>query len=59
MRSLSTGILSGWQESAAEKTDFATLGASFQIANGQATKMFLPAEIKTLFGLADRLGPNT
>jgi AsmA protein len=37
MRNLSTGILSGWQESAAEKTDFATLGASFKIAKGQAT----------------------
>jgi AsmA protein len=28
--------LSGWQENAAEKTDFATLGASFKIAKGQA-----------------------
>jgi len=37
MRNLSTGVLSGWQESAAEKTDFATLGASFKIAKGQAT----------------------
>jgi AsmA protein len=36
MRGLTTGILSGWQENAAEKTDFATLGASFKIANGQA-----------------------
>ncbi|MGH6749922.1 MAG: AsmA family protein [Methyloceanibacter sp.] len=36
VRSLSTGILSGWQESASEKTDFASLGASFKIAKGQA-----------------------
>ena len=36
MRSLSTGVLSGWQENAAEKTDFATLGASFKVAKGQA-----------------------
>jgi len=36
MRGLTTGILSGWQENAAEKTDFATLGASFKIAKGQA-----------------------
>src|SRR4029077_21054273 len=35
MRGLTTGILSGWQENAAEKTDFATLGASFKIAKGQ------------------------
>lgn len=36
VRNLSTGILSGWQESAEEKTDFAALGASFKIAKGQA-----------------------
>lgn len=36
LRSLSTGILSGWGENEAEKTDFATLGASFKIAKGQA-----------------------
>jgi len=36
MRNLSTGVLSGWQENAAEKTDFARLGASFSIAKGQA-----------------------
>ena len=36
MRGLTTGILSGWQENAAEKTDFAALGASFKIAKGQA-----------------------
>jgi AsmA protein len=36
VRSLSTGILSGWQESGEEKTDFAALGASFKITRGQA-----------------------
>lgn len=36
MRGLTTGILSGWQENAAEKTDFAALGASFKVAKGQA-----------------------
>ena len=36
VRSLSTGILSGWQADAAEKTDFAMLGASFKVAQGQA-----------------------
>jgi AsmA protein len=36
LRGLSSGILSGWQENAAEKTDFATLGASFTLAKGQA-----------------------
>jgi AsmA protein len=36
LRSLSTGVLTGWQENAAEKTDFATLGASFKIAGGRA-----------------------
>ena len=36
LRSLSTGMLSGWQANDAEKTDFATLGASFKIAKGQA-----------------------
>jgi AsmA protein len=36
LRSLSTGILSGWQANESEKTDFATLGASFKIAAGQA-----------------------
>jgi AsmA protein len=36
MRGLTTGILSGWQENPAEKTDFATFGASFKIAKGQA-----------------------
>ena len=36
LRSLSTGVLTGWQENPAEKTDFATLGASFKIAGGRA-----------------------
>jgi AsmA protein len=36
VRSLSTATLSGWQAAATEKTDFASLGASFQVANGQA-----------------------
>ncbi len=36
MRSLSTGILAGWQANATEKTDFAALGASFAVAKGQA-----------------------
>jgi AsmA protein len=36
LRSLSTGVLTGWQENAAEKTDFAALGASFKIAGGRA-----------------------
>jgi AsmA protein len=36
VRELTTGILSGWQENAVEKTDFATLEASFQIGKGQA-----------------------
>ena len=36
LRNLGTGILSGWQENEAEKTDFATLGASFKIAKGRA-----------------------
>ena len=36
LRNLTQGTLSGWQDSAAEKTDFAALGASFKIAGGQA-----------------------
>jgi len=36
VRNLTQGTLSGWQDSAAEKTDFATLGASFKLASGQA-----------------------
>ncbi len=36
VRNLTQGTLTGWQDSAAEKTDFATLGASFKVASGQA-----------------------
>jgi AsmA protein len=36
VRSLSSATLSGWQEGEAEKTDFASLGASFKIAQGKA-----------------------
>jgi AsmA protein len=36
LRRVGTGILSGWQENEAEKTDFATFGASFKIAKGRA-----------------------
>ena len=36
LRNLTQGTLSGWQDSASEKTDFAALGASFNIAGGQA-----------------------
>jgi AsmA protein len=36
VRSLTTSIVSGWQQSAAEKTDFAALGASFTLEKGQA-----------------------
>ena len=36
VRNLTTGVLSGWQESPDDKTDFAALGASFKIAKGQA-----------------------
>jgi AsmA protein len=37
VRNLTTGIVNGWQGNQAEKTDFASLGASFKIAQGQAT----------------------
>ena len=37
LRNVGTGVLNGWQASGAEKTDFASLGASFKIAKGQAT----------------------
>jgi len=37
MRNLGTGIVEGWQGGAAEKTDFASLGASFKVAQGKAT----------------------
>lgn len=36
VRNLTQGTLNGWQDNAAEKTDFAALGASFKIASGQA-----------------------
>jgi len=36
MRNLGTGIVEGWQGGAAEKTDFASLGASFKVAQGKA-----------------------
>ena len=36
VRNLTTGTLSGWGSGEAEKTDFASLGARFAIANGQA-----------------------
>ena len=36
-RSLATGVLFGWQDQPDEKTDFAELGANFQITNGIAT----------------------
>lgn len=36
VRSLTSGTLSGWQQAQSEKTDFAALGASFQIDNGKA-----------------------
>jgi AsmA protein len=37
IRNLGTGIIEGWQGGEAEKTDFASLGASFNVAKGQAT----------------------
>ncbi|XYK79057.1 MAG: AsmA family protein [Labrenzia sp.] len=37
VRSLSVETLLGWQASPSEKTDFSSLGASFQIENGIAT----------------------
>ncbi|MEJ8571429.1 AsmA family protein [Microbaculum marinum] len=36
VRNLASGTLSGWQQGEAEKTDFAALGASFRVTNGQA-----------------------
>lgn len=36
VRNLTSGTLTGWQSGEAEKTDFASLGANFAIANGQA-----------------------
>ncbi|HSD92407.1 MAG TPA: AsmA family protein [Methyloceanibacter sp.] len=55
MRSLSTGILTGWQANEAEKTDFATLGASFTIAKGQAQT----ADLKLLGPLVRMSGTGT
>jgi AsmA protein len=37
IRNLGSGVLNGWQGGAAEKTDFASLGASFTVVMGQAT----------------------
>ena len=37
IRNLGSGVIQSWQGGQAEKTDFASLGASFQVANGQAT----------------------
>jgi len=37
IRSLGTGVVEGWQGNEAEKTDFASLGATFKVAQGQAT----------------------
>lgn len=36
VRSLTSGTLSGWQQGQGEKTDFASLGASFDIVRGKA-----------------------
>lgn len=37
LRNLGSGIVEGWQGGEAEKTDFASLGATFKVAKGQAT----------------------
>lgn len=37
IRKVGIGVVDGWQGGKTEKTDFASLGASFQIAKGQAT----------------------
>jgi AsmA protein len=37
IRNLGTGIVEGWQGASAEKTDFASLGATFNVAQGNAT----------------------
>ncbi len=37
IRSLTSGTLSGWQETSEQTTDLTQLGASFRIENGQAT----------------------
>jgi AsmA protein len=55
VRSLSTGILAGWQANEAEKTDFATLGASFTIVKGQAQT----ADLRLLGPLVRMSGAGT
>ena len=37
IRNLGSGIVEGWQGGTQEKTDFASLGASFKVAKGNAT----------------------
>jgi AsmA protein len=37
LRNLSSGIVEGWQGGEGEKTDFASLGGSFKVAQGKAT----------------------
>jgi AsmA protein len=37
LRNLGTGIVEGWQGGEGEKTDFASLGGSFKVAQGKAT----------------------
>jgi len=37
IRNLGTGIVQGWQGGTQEKTDFASFGASFKVAKGNAT----------------------
>jgi AsmA protein len=37
LRNLGTGIVEGWQGGEAEKTDFASLGGSFKLAQGKAS----------------------
>jgi AsmA protein len=37
LRNLGTGIVEGWQGGEAEKTDFASLGGGFEVAQGKAT----------------------
>jgi len=36
IRNLGTGVVEGWQGGTTEKTDFASLGASFKVASGKA-----------------------
>jgi len=37
IRGLGTGVIEGWQGGESEQTDFASLGATFKVAKGQAT----------------------